>query len=98
MEIKVLVTESEKLQLEKFLNTAKDFGMRVTRQGGGKLPNFSGYYAELKGERWQKVDTGTGQSNIPDVSYLLCDRCLIEVDDKECPQCGNTELVIDKRL
>ena len=55
MEIKILVQENEKIELEKFINTCKQHGMTLTREGGGKLPNFSGYYAELKGMKWNKL-------------------------------------------
>lgn len=68
MEIKILVKENEKAELDKFIKTCKEHGMELTREGGGKLPNFSGYYAEFKGVRWQKADTGERQYNIPDVS------------------------------
>ena len=58
MEIKILVKENEKAELDKFIETCKEHGMELTRVGGGRLPIFSGYYAELKGVRWQKADTG----------------------------------------
>jgi hypothetical protein len=68
MEIKILVKENERAELDKFIETCKEHGMELIREGGGKLPNFSGYYAEFKGVRWQKADTGYRQSNIPDVN------------------------------
>ena len=58
MEIKILVKENDKAELDKFIETCKEHGMELTRVGGGRLPIFSGYYAELKGVRWQKADTG----------------------------------------
>lgn len=53
MTIKILVAENEKVQLDKFIEDCKEHGMQLTREGGGKLPNFSGYYAELNGEKWE---------------------------------------------
>ena len=96
MEIKILVKENEKAELDKFIETCKEHGMELTREGGGKLPNFSGYYAEFKGVRWQKDDTDKRQSNIPDVSISVCPKChASEVyenrnGDGECAVCGHT--------
>lgn len=67
MEIKILVQLNERAELKKFVETCEEHGMELTREGGGKLPSFSGYYAELKGVRWQKADTGKRQLTIPDV-------------------------------
>jgi len=55
MEIKILVKENEKEELDKFIKTCEEHGMKITRSGGGNLPNFSGYYASFEGVRWQKV-------------------------------------------
>lgn len=90
MEIKILVKENEKAELDKFIETCKEYGMQLIREGGGKLPNFSGYYAELKGVRWQKADTGEGQYNIPAVSNLACDFCGQPAMDGEthCEKCS----------
>lgn len=75
MEIKILVEENEKVELDKFIETCKEHGMQLTREGGGRLPNFSGYYAELKGVRWQKDDTGKRQLTITDVIKSVCPLC-----------------------
>ena len=77
MEIKILVKENEKAELDKFIETCKEHGMELTREGGGKLPNFSGYYAEFKGVRWQKDDTDKRQSNIPDVKASALEKLKI---------------------
>jgi len=68
MEIKILVKENEKIELDKFIKTCKEHGMKLTREGGGRLPNFSGYYSVLEGVRWQKHDTSSINCNIPLVS------------------------------
>ena len=68
MEIKILVKEHQENDLHNFIDSCVNKGFALKRQGGGNLPNFSGYYAELKGERWQNADTGEGQLTIPDVS------------------------------
>lgn len=77
MEIKILVQLNERAELKKFVETCEEHGMELTREGGGKLPSFSGYYAELKGVRWQKADTGKRQLTIHDVvgqsEQLVCD-------------------------
>lgn len=75
MEIKILVKLNERTELEKIIETCKEHGMELTREGGGKLPNFSGYYAELKGVRWQKVETGERLLTIPDVIKSICPLC-----------------------
>lgn len=69
VEIKILVKENEKAELDKFIKTCEEHGIQLIRSGGGKLPKFSGYYAELKGLRWQKANTGERQSNVPDVVH-----------------------------
>lgn len=94
MEIKILVKENKKAELDKFIKTCKEYGMKLTREGGGKLPNFSGYYAELKGVRWQKADSGKGQSNIPVVRKRFCAKpmgyiCLGDETDARCGNCGH---------
>jgi len=53
MEVKVLVKEREQKDLAKFVECCKNHGLKVTREGGGKLLNFSGYFAELKGDGWK---------------------------------------------
>jgi len=70
MELKILVEENEKAELDKFIETCKEHGMQLTREGGGRLPNFSGHYAEFKGVRWQKDNTVDRQLTIPDVNNL----------------------------
>lgn len=57
MEIKVLVGEHEKSELNDFIKICEEHGMKLIKFGGGKLPCFRGYYAELKGVRWRKSDT-----------------------------------------
>ena len=80
MEIKILVPENKKDDLANFIEVCKQHGFNVTREGGGRMPNFNGYYAELKGVRWQKADTGARQLTIPDVSGS--DSCWV------CQKCG----------
>lgn len=55
MEIKILVQEHQKEDLQRFIEDCKIKGFEVTREGGGKLPNFSGYFAELKGASWVSI-------------------------------------------
>lgn len=38
--------------LSKFIHMCKDQGFEIVNQGGGKMPNFSGYYATLRGNSW----------------------------------------------
>ena len=73
MEIKILVAENKKIDLANFIEVCKQHGFTVTREGGGLLPNFSGYYAELKGERWKNASTDEGQLTIPDVIKSVCE-------------------------
>ena len=74
MEIKILVPENRKEDLEKFINNCKDQGFEIVNQGGGRMPNFSGYYATLKGiswgdnpykgkaDKWDKLDEEIGKA------------------------------------
>lgn len=90
MEIKILVKENERKELDKFIETCKEHGMTVTREGGGRLQNFRGYYAEFKGERWGKVDAEDRQLNIPDVSNAkrtVCALCGINKPIEGCTVC-----------
>lgn len=64
MEIKILVKEHQKNDLQNFINDCEKHGFKVTRQGGGNLPNFSGFYAELKGDKW-KQDWIPIEENLP---------------------------------
>ena len=96
MEIKILVKENEKAELDKFIETCKEHGMELTREGGGRLPNFSGYYAELKGVRWQKADTGERQSNIPDVSVSLLERAASLVGNPGTNISGSTDMACEQ--
>lgn len=41
MHIKIFVAENEKAELDKFIETCKEHGMQIIREGGGNLPNFS---------------------------------------------------------
>lgn len=52
MEIKILVSENRHEDLDRFIDTCKEHGFEVINQGGGKMPNFSGYYATIKGDSW----------------------------------------------
>lgn len=52
MEIKILVPENRYEDLERFISICKDQGFELVNQGGGRMPNFSGYYATLKGNSW----------------------------------------------
>lgn len=53
MEIKILVPENRKEDLERFIDACKSQGFEIVNQGGGRMPNFSGYYATLKGDSWK---------------------------------------------
>ncbi len=57
MEIKILVPENEKANLDNFIKCCEYQGFKVVREGGGKLPTFSGYFAELKGDKWGDTKT-----------------------------------------
>lgn len=95
MEIKILVKENEKAELNKFIETCKDYGMELIREGGGKLPGFSGYYAELNGVQWAKVFNKAETLHMPDVSndkVAVCDACGCNkvLTQIKCSDCGNT--------
>lgn len=90
MEIKILVAKNKKADLANFIEVCKQHGFIVTREGGGRLPNFSGYYAELKGERWQNANTGKRQLTIPDVSDTVCD-CGLTHETCDCIDTGICE-------
>lgn len=82
MEIKILVKEHQESDLHNFIDSCIKHGFSLTRQCGGKMPNFSGYYAELKGECWGNTDTGDRQLTIPDVSNSVCS-CGNKLTEKE---------------
>mgnify|MGYP001769214642 CR=1 FL=1 len=71
MEIKILVKENQKKYLENFIEVCKQQGFIVTHEGGGKIPNWSGWFAELKGERWQNTSEQQSICNLPQVSKSL---------------------------
>lgn len=74
MEIKILVKEHEQQDLQKFIDTCKLHGLQITREGGGNLPNFSGYYAQLEGEGWKEPKQSDSEAlNTCDVSVSFCD-------------------------
>ena len=52
----------------RFVEECKRHGFKQIQEAGGI--HFS--YAKLKGERWDDVDTGDGQSNIPVVIKSGC--------------------------
>lgn len=53
MHIKLVATEDEKQDFELFLKECESKGYHIIRRGGGRMPNFSGYYAEVKGSGWE---------------------------------------------
>lgn len=73
MEIKILVPENRKDEFEKFIQTCEGQGFSIERQGGGKMPNFSGYYASLKGTTWKCEHPYFFLSE--DSKGLYCTRC-----------------------
>jgi hypothetical protein len=58
MKISIKVEQHEKNDLDNFIKTCEENGFKITREGGGNMPNYSGYYAQLKGERWQNLNAG----------------------------------------
>lgn len=68
MEISIKVELNEKKDLENFIEECQKHGFLITREGGGNMPNYSGYFAQLKGERWKKLHTSDSGLNIADVS------------------------------
>ena len=94
MEIKILVKENQKKDLERFIETCKQQGFVVTHEGGGKIPNWSGWFAELKGERWQKQSELQSNCNLPHVSnsFCSCDKTQQKASmvgvSNECSKCG----------
>ena len=52
MHIKILVPENRRNDLKRFIDCCTEHGFTVTHSGGGHMPNFSGYFAELKGDKW----------------------------------------------
>ena len=83
IEIKIIVEENQKEDLEMFISDCKAHGFNVTLEGGRHLPSWSGWYAVLKGENW---------CPLPDVKE--CDhpfasvqtRCMGEIN--HCLKCG----------
>jgi len=73
MEISIKVELNEKNDLENFIEECQKHGFLITREGGGKMPNYSGYFAQLKGERWKKLHTSDSGLNIAGVMGLLPD-------------------------
>lgn len=61
MEIKILVPENRESDLDNFIKTCEDKGFELQNRGGGHMPNFSGYYATLKGSRWKEIPYPTAQ-------------------------------------
>lgn len=68
MEIKILVPENRKSDLDNFIRDCENKGFELQNRGGGHMPNFSGYYATLKGGRWEPNPTTQLQA---DKSELL---------------------------
>jgi len=79
MEIRVLVKQNEKAELEKFIKTCEDAGMKLSHRGGGKLPNWNGYFAVLTGEKWVNPDTKQCEHEfVSSVAYKgakICSKC-----------------------
>lgn len=61
MEIKILVAENRELDLDNFIKTCESKGFELQNRGGGHMPNFSGYYATLKGSRWESIKSDQTQ-------------------------------------
>ncbi len=53
MHIKILVPENRRNDLKRFIDCCTEHGFTVTHSGGGHMPSFSGYFAELKGDKWE---------------------------------------------
>lgn len=66
MEIKILVPENRESDLDNFIKDCEKKGFELQNRGGGHIPNFSGYYATLKGSHWGPI-----QSEIPDTTDQL---------------------------
>ncbi len=49
MEIKIVTAENEENQLNELVDYLRKCGLEVIRQAGGNMPNYSGYFASLKG-------------------------------------------------
>jgi len=47
IEVKILVAENKRHELYQIVEKLRELGLEVTREGGGNLPTFSGYYAVL---------------------------------------------------
>ena len=88
IEIKIVVDENQKEDLKRFISDCKKHGFEVTREGGGRLPNWSGWYASLEGENWCPLPDVEEKSNwisasiYPDRqgSYLcFMDNCYVKM-------------------
>ena len=49
MEIKIIANGGEEKQLNELVEHLKKCGLDIIRQAGGNMPNYSGYFASLKG-------------------------------------------------
>lgn len=58
MEIKILVPENRESDLDNFIKDCENKGFELLNRGGGHMPNFSGYYATLKGNHWKPENNG----------------------------------------
>lgn len=61
MEIKILVPENKEHDLDNFIKDCEGKGFELQNRGGGTMPNFSGYYATLKGYHWKEIPDPTAQ-------------------------------------
>lgn len=72
IEIKIIVDENQKEDLEMFISDCKAHGFNVTLEGGRHLPSWSGWYAVLKGENWCPLpdveEKKTYKDNLPKIS------------------------------
>ena len=73
MEIKILVPENKEKDLDNFIKDCENKGFELQNRGGGHMPNFSGYYATLKGKNWKPENNEwegeTQIENIKDIAH-----------------------------
>jgi len=85
MEIDIVAKDTESDDFIRFVEECKRHGFKQVQEAGGI--HFS--YAKLKGERWNNIETGDRQSNIPVV--VNCTTCKFtgaKFTKQKCDSCS----------
>lgn len=91
IEIKIIVEENQKEDLKRFISDCKKHGFEVTREGGGRLPNWSGWYASLEGENWCPLPDVEEKKELGTISFALVSKMINDVSHESFLQAGGTE-------